>query len=251
MISTILTKIGLTQKETAIYLSALRLGSETATNIAKYSGINRTTVYDIFDGLIKKGLATKIDKGTAVYFQVTDPKNLINYLESEKNEYIRKIEKEKQELTEILPAIQSIERAASTKPKVQFFEGEKGMREAYEDTLKSEEPIRAYANVEDMHAALPNFFPEYYARRSEKNIHIRAICPDNDLSVERKKHDAEELREIKLIPKDKYSFSPEINIYNGKVLIASWREKMAILIDSQEIADLHKKMYDLLWDKLN
>jgi sugar-specific transcriptional regulator TrmB len=228
----------------------LRLGSQTASNIAKYSGINRATVYDVFDGLIRKGLATKIDKGTAVYFQVTDPKNLIQYLERDKNEYIRKIEKEKDALEGILPAIQSIERAATTKPKVQFFEGEKGMREAYEGTLKSSEPIRAYANVEEMHRGLPNFFPEYYKRRSEKNIHIRAISPDNELSLERHKHDNEELRQMKLIPKDKYFFSPEVNIYDDKILIASWREKMAIVIESQEIAEMHKNIYDLLWDKL-
>jgi sugar-specific transcriptional regulator TrmB len=249
-IDSVLLKIGLTQKEATLYLVTLRLGSQTASNIAKYSGINRATVYDVFDGLIKKGLASKIDKGTAVYFQVTDPKNLIQYLERDKNEYIRKIEKEKDAIEQILPAIQSIERAASTKPKVQFFEGEKGMREAYEDTLKSPEPIRAYANVEEMHRGLPNFFPEYYRRRRDKNIHIRAISPDNELSLERHKHDSEELREMKLIPKDKYFFSPEVNIYDDKILIASWREKMAILIESREIAEMQKNIYDLLWDKL-
>ena len=55
---------------------------------------------------------------------------------------------------------------------------------------------------------------------------------------------------MKLIPKSKYEFSPEMNIFDDKVLIASWREKMAIIIQSQEIADLHKKMYDLLWSLL-
>ena len=125
MIDKILVKIGLTQKEAKLYIASLRLGSQTASVLAKYAGINRTTVYDIFEGLIKKGLATKIDKGAAVYFQVLDPKNLISYLERDKNEYIRKIEKEKQEVEDILPAIQSIESVATTKPKVQFFEGEK------------------------------------------------------------------------------------------------------------------------------
>jgi sugar-specific transcriptional regulator TrmB len=249
-IDRVLQKIGLSQKEATVYLTTLRLGSQTAMNIAKYSGLNRTTVYDIFDGLIKKGLATKIDKGAAIYFQVTDPKNLIQYLEREKNDFIRQIEKEKEEVSEILPAIQSIERVATSKPKVQFFEGEKGLREAYEDTLTSTEPIRAYANAEEMHKGLPNFFPEYYKRRKDSDISIRAICPDNDLSKERHAHDAEELRQIKFIAHQQYSFSPELNIYNNKILIASWREKMAVIIESNEIADLHKKMYDLLWSKL-
>jgi hypothetical protein len=55
---------------------------------------------------------------------------------------------------------------------------------------------------------------------------------------------------MKLIPKEKYNFSPELNVYNDKILIASWQEKMAIIIESKEIADLHKKMFDLLWSKL-
>lgn len=250
MIKELLKKIGLSDKEIEIYLITLHLGSQPASVISKHSQINRATVYDIFEQLIKKGLATKIDKGATTYFQILDPQNLINYLERDKTEYMREIDRQKQQLKEILPAIKSLENPSSTKPKVQFYEGDKGVREAYESTLKSSEPIRAYAKVEEMHAGLPNFFPEYYARRKEAGIHIRAICPDTKLSKERQKHDKEELREIKFVDSKKYDFSPEINIYDNKILMASWREKMAIMIESQELADFHKKMYDLLWNKL-
>lgn len=122
------------------------------------------------------------------------------------------------------------------------------MRQAYEGTLTSSETILAYANVEDMHKGLPNFFPDYYHRRgTEKKIHIKAIFPDNKISLERHKKDKSENRESLIIPSEIYDFSPEINIYDDKVLIASWREKMAIIIKSKEIADFHKKMYKLCW----
>jgi hypothetical protein len=52
-----------------------------------------------------------------------------------------------------------------------------------------------------------------------------------------------------LVPAKDYDFSPEINIYNNKVLMVSWREKMAIIIESQEIADFHRKMYKLAWER--
>jgi sugar-specific transcriptional regulator TrmB len=250
MIDQVLKKIGLSDKEITIYKTSLRMGSQAASVIADHSGINRPTVYDIFQSLIKKGLASKTQKGATTYFQILDPKNLLSYLDRDRDEYIRKTEKNKKEIEEILPAIQSLENPNSTKPKMQFFEGEKGMREAYEETLKSSEPIRAFANVEEMHKGLPNFFPEYYKRRKEENISIRAICPDNKMSMERKKHDKEEIRQMKLIDKGKYSFSPEMDIFDDKVLIASWQEKMAIIIQSKEIADLQKKMYDLLWSKI-
>lgn len=251
MLTNLLLKIGLSDKETKVYLTSLRFGSQPISVIAEHSNINRTTVYDIFESLIKKGLASKTDKGKATYFQVLDPKNLISYLEREKNEAVRRIDKQKKEVEELLPALKSLENPTSTKPKVQFFEGEKGMREAYEDTLTSTEPIRAYANVEEMHKGLPNFFPDYYIRRTEAGISIRAILPNNAISIERSRHDKEEARETKIIDQKKHWFSPELNIYDDKVLIASWQEKMAIIIQSKEIADLHKVMYDLLWNNLD
>lgn len=251
MIDEKLRNIGLKPKEVTVYLSSLRIGPQPIAVIADRSNLQRTTVYDVFKSLIKKGLASTSEKGNVTYFQVLDPQNLICYLEREKNEYARKISKEQEEIAAILPALKSLENPLCTKPKVKFFEGEKGMRQAYEDTLTSPESIRAYANIEEMHKGLPNFFPEYYARRTEAGLHIRAIFPGNEGSIERQKKDKNELRQTKLIPKEKYNFSPELNIYGDKILIASWQEKMAIIIQSTEIAELHKNIFDLLWSKLD
>ena len=67
------------------------------------------------------------------------------------------------------------------------------------------------------------------------------------MGLERKTLDAEEKREIAFVPADKYYFSPEINIYDDKVMIASWREKLGVIIESHEIADAMKKIYELAW----
>jgi sugar-specific transcriptional regulator TrmB len=248
MILETLRKIGFSEKEARVYMHLIRLGAQPVSVISEKAEINRTTTYDIIESLTKKGLISSIRKGSATYFKALDPKNLLNYLEREKVEQTKKIEKQQKEISALLPALISLENPESTKPKVSFYEGEKGLRQAYEDTLTSSETILAYANVETMHEGLPNFFPEYYQRRGiEKKIHIKAICPDNKISIERHKRDKKENRESILIPASEYDFSPEINIYDDKVLIASWREKMAIIIKSKEIADFHKKMYKLCW----
>jgi len=49
--------IGLSEKEVAVYLALLELGSGTVSKISRYAGINRTTGYDILDSLANKGLA--------------------------------------------------------------------------------------------------------------------------------------------------------------------------------------------------
>ncbi|MDZ4385424.1 MAG: hypothetical protein U0944_03315 [Candidatus Moranbacteria bacterium] len=41
-----------------------------------------------------------------------------------------------------------------------------------------------------------------------------------------------------------------MNIYNNKMLIASWKEKIAIIIKSKELVDLQKMTFDLLWNSL-
>ncbi len=251
MIIEVLEKIGLSDKEAKIYIQLIRLGAQPASVISKKTEINRTTTYDVIEALTEKGLISSLKQKGITYFKALDPKELMNYLEREKVEHVKKLEKQQRQIEEILPELISLENPESTKPKVTFFEGEKGMRQAYEDTLNSSETILAYANVEEMHKALPDFFPEYYKRRAiEKKIKIKCIAPDNKTSKDRHKKDKEENREMILIPKSKYGFSPEINIYDDKVLIASWREKMAILIKSEEIAEFHKKMYKLNWDLL-
>lgn len=250
MIIEALEQVNFSPKEVTIYLALLSLGTAKGGVLAKKTDLNRTTVYDVLDGLLRKGVISKYRKGSQTYFSALDPDRLISYLDREKEEAAANLEKRKKRLTDLLPQLISLQDISSTRPKVQFFEGEKGMREAYEDTLTSREPIRAYANVQTMHEGLPDFFPEYYKRRAANKIFIKAVVPQNELSKERHTHDQEEMREIRFLPQSDMNFSPEINIYNNKMLIASWIEKMAIIIESKELADLQKMTFDLLWQSL-
>lgn len=250
MIQTLLEQLNFSKKESLIYLALLEIGPAKANAIAKKTGLNRTTIYDVFDVLLQKGLISKYKKSGGTFFNALNPTQLLSYLDREKEEKIKLVEKQKQQITELLPQLISLQNICSTKPKVQFFEGEKGMREAYEDTLNAREIILAYANVQTMHEGLPNFFPEYYQRRARKKIFIRAILPRNELSIERAKHNQEEMRDTRFLPDDQMTFSPEVNIYNNKILVASWKEKMAVIIESKELADLQKLIYNLLWETL-
>ncbi len=244
--------IGFSDKEARVYLQLIHLGPQSASVLSRNTQINRTTIYDILEGLKKRGIVQSLKKNKYTIFKALSSKELVHFLEREKDEAIRKIKKQQNAVEELLPELLSLENPESTRPKVTFYEGENNMREAYEDTLSSTDTILAYANVEEMHKGLPAFFPEYYKRRAIDNkIHIKAIMPGNEMSIDRASKDKKENRESVLISKDEYEFSPEINIYNNKVLITSWREKMAILIESKEIADFHRKMYKLCWERAN
>ena len=245
-----LHNVGLNPKEANIYLTCIRIGEQPASVISRLTKIKRTTVYDTLNSLIKKGIAHKIDNGGTTYFSVLNPNDLVKYIESEKKEILYVYDQKISSMQTIVNELNTLKSSKPTRPMVKYYEGEKGLREAYEDTLKSSEDIRAYANIKEMHDGLPHFFPEYYKRRSDSGIFIHTICPDNKESLERSKLDSKEMREIRFIDMNKYEFTPEINIYDNKVLFASWTEKMAVVIESHEIADFQKKVFDVLYEKL-
>ena len=239
---TALETIGLSNKEVRVYLALLELGQATAAQVARPAGINRTTAYDILGSLAGKKLVTALGKEPKQEYKAEAPESLLKF----QKERIRRDEGFLGVIEELMPELKSMHRAKD-KPVVRFYEGEEGLRHVYEDTLTSHETIRAYASVEDTNAGLPDYFPRYYERRTAASIGIRAIFPHTKEAVERSARDKVERRESLHVPREKFSFSPEINIYDNKVMIASWKEKMGIIIESKEIADAMKKIYELAW----
>lgn len=237
-----LEKLGLSLKEALVYKCLLEMGRGTVSDIAHRARVKRTTGYVILDNLVSKKLAAVSGKEPKQEYVAEDPAQLIANISDELNN------KEAQLLAaqNLVPQLKSI-RLVGDRPKVRFFEGKEGLIQAYEDTLSSSEPISAFATIEDMHKALPGYFPLYYKRRAKKGINIRGIIPYTNISTERAKFNSEEKREIAFVPADEYYFSPEIDIYDNKVMIASWRERLGIIIESQEIADAMKKIYKLAW----
>jgi sugar-specific transcriptional regulator TrmB len=244
----LLRLIGLNNNSSKLYQSLIKEGALTMSELSDKTNLIRSSCYTFIKPLFKKGLVSKcISDGKTFYF-AENPNKILKILKEEKNQIELKFNIGTNLFKEYQYEFNKLRKYK--RPKVRYFEGERGLQEAYEDTLQSSEAIRAYANIEEMHKGLPHFFPEYYKRRSNTEIFIHTIAPDNQTSIERSKHDNKEFREIRFIDKDKYEFTPEINIYDNKILFASWKEKIAIVIESEEIADFHKKIFDVLYEKL-
>lgn len=237
-----LQSFGFGEKESDVYIATLELGKGTVTEISRKAGINRTTGYDILDSLVAKGVVSVSGKEPKQEYAAEPPESITEYLNKKVSEIEQNIKKSKEIIADL-----SLMHSVKNRPRIRFYEGKEGLQHVYEDTLTSSETIRAYASVEDVHSVLTNYFPEYYKRRAKKDIHIRAIFPKTEGAFERQKYDKEEKRESALVPADKYNFSPEINIYDNKIMIASWREKLGIIIESAEIADAMKKIFELAW----
>jgi hypothetical protein len=168
----------------------------------------------------------------------------VAHLKEESVKYAR-LSKEAERL---LPELQTHYHALTDRPRVYFYEGEKGLVRVYEETLTSKEEILAFANAEVNQKTLGWYFPRYYKRRAEKGIFIRGILSDTPIDRALHEIDEEHLRESRVIPKSKMDFSPELNLFDDKIMIADWKEKLGIIIESKEITGMFKQIFELAWE---
>ncbi|MFA5021844.1 MAG: helix-turn-helix domain-containing protein [Patescibacteria group bacterium] len=238
-----LIELGFSPKEASVYLSLLELGPSTTTEIARKAKINRTTGYDILESLTSEGLVYLVGETKIQKYAAENPQKVIKFLENR----IKKTEEQLNAAHNLLPQLFSIYNTKE-KPRVKFFEGLEEMKEAFEDTLTAKGELLAYAVGNDMYTAFnEKYFSDYFKKRTAKNISVRVIAPDDEGSKKVIANDAAELRTSRLVPKDKFYFSVETNIYNNKILIVSWKEKFAVIIESEEISDAQRKIFELAW----
>lgn len=249
MIENILKKIGLEPKEVAVYLKSLELGSQPASVIALRVSVPRNTTRFILDKLVEKGLVTKSKRGNAQIYTPENPENIIRFIESKRSKANDRYDKQITAIQDVMVELTSKMHGPSTRPKITFYEGEEGIEKVYDDTLTSKEIIRSFASFEGMHGALPEYFETYYKKRADKKIFIRSIHPDTAFARERTKSDKKEWRESRLVPVEKYNFDPEIQFYDNKVNIASWKEKLGIIIESEEIYQTMVVAFELAWNE--
>ena len=240
-----LQKLGLAKKEAIIYIAALELGAASpVSTIAKKANILRTTAYNILNSLTQKGVVVSYDKNGTQYYEALPPAKLVAFLKEESQRLARLAD----EADKLVPELNTHYRALTGRPRVYFYEGDEGLIRVYEETLTSHEEILAYASDQANQDAIPWYFPKYYKRRAAKNIPIRAIFPDTPKDRERHALDSKELRRSRIVPKEKLDFSPEINFFDNKIMIADWKEKLGIIIESKEIAKVFKQTFELAWE---
>lgn len=236
-------------KEKFILEKLYELGEQPASVIARHTGIQRNSTRFILDNLVEIGLVCKSLKANTQIYMIESKANIIKSLELKKKnieaEYSKKIAKIKEYGDQLDNRF-----APKNMPKVKFYEGEAGIEKVYEDTLNSEETIVSWASFDAMHGTLPEYFKTYYKRRSEKGIHIKSIHPDTKLAKERIKKDNMESRTSMLVDHSKYNWTPEIQVYNDKINIVSFKEKFGVIIESKEIAEALKTIFRLNWSNL-
>jgi sugar-specific transcriptional regulator TrmB len=247
MLTNLLKAFQLNDKEVRVFLRALEFGPQPASSIARSCELPRNTVRGILDALVKKGLMIKTRRANTQYYGTETKENILLTLahkrESMEKEIARQMDMVEQYGTEL-----STRHYAQSRPKITFYEGTSGLEKVYEDTLTSKTELRSWGSFDANNDALPEYFKTYYKRRAQRKIPMKSIHPDTPLSRAHQARNKKELRESALVPVKHFDLTPEIQVYDNKVNVVSWKDKMGIIIESQEIADAVHAIFELSYE---
>ncbi len=238
----VLRSAGLDDKEAALYLAGLRLGSSPASAYAAAAAMNRITAYNTLEALSRRGMFTVSKHRAGKAYAPVAPEYLA--VEARKNAGA---------IDRALPELRSLMGSHYRSPHVRFYEGWEGVRAVYEDTLTAHGELLNFANSAVVRSHWPAYDAEYVEERVKRKIRLRGIAPDDATGKRVRGEDKRYNREIRLVPAKKFDFRNEIKIYDNKVAIVSFPtgaakdEMFGVIIESREVAETQRQIFEMAW----
>ena len=228
-----LEKAGLSPNESKCYLSLLKLGSASANEISRHSGVHRVSVYDALRGLREKGLVSQILKSNKLLFEAGNPENIL--------ETIKEKESELEDAKKVIPELLIDFNMIKEKQEIHSFKAIAGIKTVLQEMLKSKTEILDFGAEYKIKEFLPYYYPGWDKERIKNKIRMRIIA---NIKLKPTKIP---LTKIKYVPSE-FNSSVSTYIFNNKVALIMWVENpLAIIIEHKDVYDSYKNYFEYLW----
>jgi sugar-specific transcriptional regulator TrmB len=230
-----LEELGLDAREAKVYVKLIELGQTSASALAKTINIERPTVYNILDNMIKKGIVTYSISAGKKLFSGVKPDILLQILESKK-----KI------IQEFIPELNTLSKISASKPFVETYVGIRGIKTIYDDFIIEGKDINCIMNAEDYRYWLDSFFiKNFIQKRKEKHILFKCIV-NRIIDPILEEGNKDNLRVVKVIKN--LSINSTIVIYGKKCGFLNLTETpVGIIIENEMIASSMRMMFEHIW----
>lgn len=242
-----LVAAGLEPDQAEIYEILLKNGPLKAGKIALKSPLKRGLVYKILDELVNLGLVIKNEPtGKVAVFEPAHPLKVKELAETKE----QKLKTAQLALDGILGQLTSDYNLALNKPGIQFYEGEEGIKKVLNDSLTSKSEIYSYADIEAINKYIPELNKEYVKKRERLKIKKRGIVLDTPFNRQFLSDYHKNITQTKLIRLDQPPFHTVMQIYDNKIsyLTLDERKKTGVIIADPHIYQMHKYLFEYLWD---
>lgn len=245
----------LSDKESRVYFSALKLGNALVKDIANGALLNRTTTYNLLLILRKKGLVASYQKSKLTYFSVSAPSSLRTLADQRIGEQ----EQLKAQLNNLLPVLNGLFQSKSRNSTVKIYEGMDSISEIYHSVYRNARyPAEGieFTNWGGKYSMFPQpARNEMLKFITGKDIHVRSLLIEDDLTKSWYEKDAgkSQNKEIRLLPNPGWDFFCNLELCENRFAIVLYKNNadvQGILVESTELASMFRFMFDSLWRNL-
>jgi sugar-specific transcriptional regulator TrmB len=234
-----LEEFGLTKTEAKVYVALLKLGQVSAAPIIKKTQLHRTTVYDVLERLIEKGVVNFIIRDDKKYFEAASAEKFLDIASEEKE----KAEDKEKLAKKLIPDLKRLSEIAKEKSIARVYIGNEGLKTIMNDIIETGKDFLGYGGELTFGERLPVYTRIWAEKRRKKNIKAKLIGSVGTEAPVWK------LNECKEVSKDYFSPASTL-IYGNKIAIILEEEPLVIiLIESEKLARGYKAYFNLLWSK--
>jgi len=243
----LVNSLGLRPNEAKAYLCCLKRPEGLFVyQLARASGIKRSTLDVILQRLMERGYITSHMEGARRVFCAEPPEKILF-----------QVEKSAGLLRTLLPRLK--EMGGEAFGRVRYFRGRSGIEEIFDDILATAKADRdkvgeilTFSSGDHLFRALPTHYRDFIRHRVRNKIALRWLGPDNKASQKLLRNAETEYRQMKLYPAQKYNLTIEIDIYADRVAFISLEEDelLGVIIESVAISSSMCSIFNLLWDIL-
>jgi len=248
-------KIGLSDKESLVYVSLLELGGAYPSKIAEYAGIKRATAYNILVTLSVRGLVNEIEKRNKIFYQIDRPNKLIQF----SNNRVQSAQDSLVRAEKVLPDLESIFSLLGDKPKVLFFEGVDTVDNIYKDIISGAGnfEMSGFSNVDKFKNAMsPSQLKSYVKTKERLNITTKAIFPETPANRSYGQMvfagiKKEYWPKARYAPAERFPYEAEIMVYGTNklgILKFGGQNVIGVIIEDKMIHDMMKMIFELSWE---
>lgn len=232
----ILKEIGLSEKETGVYLAVLELGESTVLPISKKSNYKRTYCYDILSELVEKGLVSFVVKNGRRRYKAEDPKKIHNRLNNHVILY-----------DSILPRLLSLyNNNLSGKPKVSYYEGVKEVFTLYEQ-MAGAKRVDAIGSPAQIDKYIGKYFTDFAKKFFTKEMITRELIPQGSPIVDYQKTYIKPYHEYRYI-QGVSELKTDMFMFDNKLALVSYGETChAVMIEDSNIVETQRILFDIIW----
>ena len=235
--SKILQKIGLSERESCIYIDLLENEISTISDIAKRTNLHRPVIYQTLPILEEMGLISKNLKGKRTCYTAESPTKLRSIMEN----LTKGFESTIQDLEEM-------HEHKERKPTIKTLSGKKGIQFVFYDVLNTLKKWDVYyrysarSNLEKTKSYLPD---DYRALVALKEIQRCVITSETLAKTKRPRLE----REIVTIPKNFDLFDDNVSkmIYANKIAIIDYNTEMVLIVENPMLARFEEKIFKFLF----